>query len=165
MKNTIYLGLGSNVGDRAENIISALSLLQSSLFVNVKKISSFYATSPIGPKQRGFYNIVIKAQTDLSPNDLLSLIKQSEHILGRVKTVKWGPRIIDIDILFFGKKNINNSNLIIPHKEIQNRLFVLAPLSEIAINFIHPGLKRKIIDILCSKSLILKNQNVKIMRV
>jgi 2-amino-4-hydroxy-6-hydroxymethyldihydropteridine diphosphokinase len=164
MKNSIYLSLGSNIGDRAENIFSALSFLQSSLFVDIKKISSLYETSPIGPKQRSFYNIVIKAQTNLNSFDLLLLIKQIENILGREKTIKWGPRFIDIDILFFGSKSINATSLIIPHVEIQNRLFVLIPLAEISGNFKHPILKQKINDILRGKLLLLKNQNVKIIR-
>ncbi|MDR3275291.1 MAG: 2-amino-4-hydroxy-6-hydroxymethyldihydropteridine diphosphokinase [Endomicrobium sp.] len=218
MKNSIYLSLGSNVGNRMENITSALSFLQSSGFVNIEKISSFYETSPVGPKQRSFYNIVIKARTNLSPYNLFILIKQAECILGRRKTIKWGPRVIDIDILFFNsriikedikdikssslsvipksfnrnviieqlkvqkkmgtlqrhpvmanigssnfvKKGSNRKNLIIPHIEIQNRLFILIPLCEVAKNFIHPVFKQKISSILYDKSLTLKYQKVKI---
>ncbi|BAG13679.1 2-amino-4-hydroxy-6-hydroxymethyldihydropteridine diphosphokinase [Endomicrobiia bacterium] len=164
MKNAVYLSLGSNVGDRAENIVSALSFLQSSLFADIKKISSFYETAPIGPKQRSFYNIVIEAQTDLKPDDLLLFIKQAEHILGRRKTIRWGPRVIDIDILLFCRKIINQTGLTVPHKEIQNRLFVLIPLSEIAGDFVHPVLKQKISGILYDKSLTLKCQKVKIIQ-
>jgi len=165
----VYLGLGSNLGDRAENIIFALSILQSSGFVHIDKISSFYETSPVGPKQRSFYNIVIKAKTALSPSDLLLFIKQIERISGREKTIKWGPRVVDIDILFFGQAVIDSRvtsdekhYLIIPHREIPNRLFVLVPLCEIAENFVHPVLKRKTSNILRDKSLTLKQQKVKI---
>jgi 2-amino-4-hydroxy-6-hydroxymethyldihydropteridine diphosphokinase len=165
MKNTVYLSLGSNVGDRAENIVSSLSSLQSSLSVNIEKISSFYETSPVGPKQRSFYNIVIKARTDLKPDKLLLLIKQVEHILGRRKTIRWGPRVVDVDILFFGRKIIDQTGLTVPHKELQNRLFVLIPLSEIASDFVHPVLKQKISGILHDKSLTLKCQKVKIMQI
>lgn len=165
MKETVYLSLGSNIGNRAENIISAFSFLQSSLFLNIKKISSFYETSPVGPSQKSFYNIVAEAQTDLKPDDLLLLIKQAEYILGRRKTIRWGPRVVDIDILFFGKKIIDKVNLTIPHKEVQNRLFVLVPLDEIAGNFVHPVLKRKIRTILYDKLLTLKCQKVKIIRI
>jgi 2-amino-4-hydroxy-6-hydroxymethyldihydropteridine diphosphokinase len=164
MKNTIYLGLGSNVGNRAGNMVSALSFLQSSLFIDIKDISSFYETSPIGRAQRNFYNIAIKTKTNLTPKDLLLFIKQAESILGRKKTIKWGPRVIDIDILFFGKKVINYDNLTIPHKDIQNRLFVLVPLREIAGNFIHPVLRRNINDILLEQTLTLKCQKIRMVR-
>jgi 2-amino-4-hydroxy-6-hydroxymethyldihydropteridine diphosphokinase len=164
MKNAIYLSLGSNVGDRVKNIVSALSFLQSSLSVNIEKVSSFYETSPVGPKQRNFYNIVIEAQTDLKSDKLLLFIKQVEHILGRRKTVRWGPRVIDIDILFFGGKIIHQTDLTVPHKELQNRLFVLIPLSEVASDFVHPVLKQKISWILYNKSLTLKRQKVRIIQ-
>ncbi|MDR3253816.1 MAG: 2-amino-4-hydroxy-6-hydroxymethyldihydropteridine diphosphokinase, partial [Endomicrobium sp.] len=133
-------------------------------FVSVKKISSFYSTSPIGPKQRSFYNIAVKAQTNLNPEKLLLFIKHIEYTLGRISTMKWGPRIIDIDILFFGNQVISDNFLTVPHKEIQNRLFVLVTLCEIAGNFIHPVLKRRIKNILCEKSLTLKCQKVKIIQ-
>ncbi|MDR0800822.1 MAG: 2-amino-4-hydroxy-6-hydroxymethyldihydropteridine diphosphokinase [Endomicrobium sp.] len=165
MKKTVYLSLGSNTGNRAENIISALSFLQSSLFLNIKKISSFYETSPVGPRQRSFYNIAIEAQTDLKPDDLLLLVKQAEYVLGRRKTIRWGPRVVDIDILFFGREIIDEASLTVPHKEAQNRLFVLVPLSEIAGNFVHPVLRREIRTILYDKSLTLKCQKVKIIQI
>jgi 2-amino-4-hydroxy-6-hydroxymethyldihydropteridine diphosphokinase len=163
MRNIVYLSLGSNVGNRTENIISALSLLQSNEFVNIKKISSFYETSPIGPNQRNFYNVVINANTNLNPKELLSLIKQIEKFIGRVDTIHWGPRVIDIDILFFNKNVFSNKCLTIPHKEIQNRLFILIPLSEIDKNFIHPIFKKKVSDILNEKLLTLRWQKVKIL--
>jgi 2-amino-4-hydroxy-6-hydroxymethyldihydropteridine diphosphokinase len=163
VRNTTYLSLGSNVGNRAYNIIFALSILQSSSFVNIKKISSFYATSPIGPQQRNFYNIAVKAETSLNPQSLLSLVKQIEEIMGRKKTLCWGPRIIDIDILFFNDFVIENDNLTIPHKEILNRLFVLIPLNEISKNLIYPVLNKKINYILSEKLLTLKLQKVKIL--
>ncbi|WP_158408998.1 2-amino-4-hydroxy-6-hydroxymethyldihydropteridine diphosphokinase [Endomicrobium proavitum] len=170
MKHKIFLGLGSNIGDRAENIISALSILQSSGFVNIQKISSFYETSAVGPKQRKFYNVVVQAQTNLTPQNLLTLVKQTEVILGRKPSGKWLPRVIDIDILFYGRSVINsqlsilNSQLplIVPHKEIEHRLFVLIPLAEIAPNFVHPVLNRKINNILKINSLTLLNQKVRI---
>jgi 2-amino-4-hydroxy-6-hydroxymethyldihydropteridine diphosphokinase len=165
MKNTIiYLSLGSNIGNRAGNMVSALSFLQSSLFIDIKNISSFYETSPVGRAQRNFYNIAIKAKTNLTPKGLLLLIKQAESILGRKKTIKWGPRVIDIDILFFGKEVINYANLTVPHKDIQNRLFVLVPLREIAGNFTHPVLKQNINDILLDQTSPLKCQKIRMIR-
>lgn len=174
-KNKIYLSLGSNIGNRAENIISALSFLQSSGFVNILRISSFYETSAVGPKQRNFYNIAVEADTGLSPYGLLALAKHAEFLLGRLSAKnakRWGPRIIDIDILFFGNKIISegsfaarlDSRLIIPHKEIENRLFVLCPMNELAPDFVHPVLNRKINQILKNNLLTLKDQKVKIIR-
>jgi 2-amino-4-hydroxy-6-hydroxymethyldihydropteridine diphosphokinase len=165
MKYTIYLGLGSNLGNRGENIFAALSLMQSSLLIRIIKISSLYETSPIGPKQKSFYNIAVKAKTNLTPCDLLFFLKQLEQILGRKKTIKWGPRIIDIDILFFGKKILNNYLLSIPHKELQNRLFVLVSLDEIAKDLLHPTLNKTIHIILKEKLLTLKQQKVKIIKI
>jgi 2-amino-4-hydroxy-6-hydroxymethyldihydropteridine diphosphokinase len=165
MKYTIYLGLGSNIGNRLENILSTLSFIQSSLLIKIVKLSSLYETSPIGPTQKSFYNITLKAKTNLHPYDLLFFLKQLEQILGRKKTIKLGPRIIDIDILFFGNKILNNSLLSIPHKELQNRLFVLIPLNEIAKNLVHPTLNKTIHIILKEKLLILKQQKVKIIKI
>jgi 2-amino-4-hydroxy-6-hydroxymethyldihydropteridine diphosphokinase len=163
MNNVIYLGLGSNIGNRVENIIFALSVLQSSSFISIKKISSFYETYPIGPKQRKFCNIAVKVNTSLNPHDLLSIIKQTEKLMGRKKFFHWGPRIIDIDILFFNRTVIAEKKLIVPHKEIQNRLFVLSPLNEISKSFICPILNKKIGTILSEKLLTLSCQKVKIL--
>ncbi|MDR2066399.1 MAG: 2-amino-4-hydroxy-6-hydroxymethyldihydropteridine diphosphokinase [Endomicrobium sp.] len=165
MKYTIYLGLGSNIGNRLENILSTLSFIQSSLLIKIVKLSSLYEASPVGPTQKFFYNIILKAKTNLHPYDLLFFLKQLEQILGRKKTIKWGPRIIDIDILFFGNKVFNNSLLSIPHKELQNRLFVLIPLNEIAKNLVHPTLNKTIHVILKEKLLTLKQQKVKIIKI
>ena len=176
MKNKIYLGFGSNIGDRAENIVSALSFLQSSGFVEIKKNSSFYETSAVGPKQRNFYNIAAEASTNLKSADLLLLIKRAEEILGRKPSKKWTPRLIDIDILFYNDEIFNGDAwqrrsdfdvncslpLTLPHKEICSRLFVLIPMAEIAADFVHPVLNRKINEILQKNRLTLKNQKVKI---
>jgi len=140
---TIYLSLGSNIGNRKKNLEKALIELNKS---NIKeiKISSFYETEPIGPKQRNFYNIAGKFKTNLKPQELLKTVKQIEEKLGRIKTYHWGPRVIDIDILFYGKQIIKSKNLIIPHKEIINRAFVLVPMNEIAPNFVHPANRKTI---------------------
>ena len=170
MKNKIFLSLGSNIGNRKKNIISALSFLQSSGFVKINKISSYYETSPVGPKQRDFYNITVKAITILTPGDLLRLVKRTEEILGRKPSTRWRARFIDIDILFYNNKVVNSSllapssspRLTVPHKEICNRLFVLIPMVEIAPDFIHPVLNKQIRHILEKKLLTLGNQKVKI---
>ncbi len=142
----IYLSLGSNIGNRKRNLEKALIELHKKDIKKIK-ISSLYETEPVGPKQRNFYNIAGKFKTSLQPQDLLKTVKQIEENLGRIKTYRWGPRVIDIDILFYGKQIIKSKNLIIPHKEIANRAFVLVPMNEIAPNFVYP-IKRKTIKTL-----------------
>ena len=144
---TIYLSLGSNIGDRRRNLERALIELERSN-INVVKKSSLYETEPVGPKQRRFYNMAGKFCTKLLPKELLKSLKQIEKNLGRKKTFKWGPRVIDIDILFYGKQIIKTKNLIIPHKEIACRYFVLVPMSEIAPHFVHPVYKKTISTLL-----------------
>lgn len=147
----VFLSFGSNIKNRKKNIEKALVELAKNN-VNQIKISSYYKTSPIGPRQRYFYNLVGKFQTSLTPKKLLKLIKEIENYLGRTKTVKWGPRIIDIDILFYANNIIKEKNLIIPHKEIQNRLFILQPLNEISPALTHPKFKKQIKTLLKSAS-------------
>ena len=144
---TIYLSLGSNIGNRKRNLEKALTELENNKIKKIK-ISSFYETEPVGPKQRNFYNIAGKFETNLSPQELLKTVKQIEEHLGRIKTYRWGPRLIDIDILFYGKQIIKSKNLIIPHKEIVNRAFVLILMKEVASNFIHP-IYHKTIKTIC----------------
>lgn len=132
----IYLALGSNLGDRLENINKAIFLLNKK--INISKISSIYETLPYGPvAQDNFYNLCLKAETNLKPKQLLSFCKKTEKKLKRKKTITWGPRTIDIDIIYYGEQNINTKKLIIPHKEILNRDFVYLPLLEINPNINH----------------------------
>ena len=145
---TIYLSLGSNQGDRRENIKKAIELIKANN-VNVSKISSLYETEPVGFKdQPYFYNLCLKAETKLDPHTLLTLIKGIETETGRVKTTEKGPRIIDIDILFYSNIILKDKDLVIPHSEIINRKFVLEPLCEIAPELVHPEKNAKIADIL-----------------
>ena len=134
---TIYLSLGSNIGNRKRNLRKALAELKKQDIKEIK-VSSLYETEPVGPEQRNFYNIAGKFKTSLHPRELLKVLKDTEEKLGREKTFRWGPRVIDIDILFYGKQVIKTKNLIIPHKEIINRAFVLVPMKEVASNFVHP---------------------------
>lgn len=127
-----YLSLGSNIGDRLKNLqmaAEALSLLPNSMTMAV---SSVYKTEPIGIKQqRSFYNIVIKIETSLSPHCLLGACLGIEAAMGRVRKIKNGPRIIDIDLILYDNKNCDDAELTLPHKEMNNRLFVLMPLAEV----------------------------------
>ncbi|MDR2772534.1 MAG: 2-amino-4-hydroxy-6-hydroxymethyldihydropteridine diphosphokinase [Elusimicrobiota bacterium] len=164
VNKNVFLGLGSNIGDRGANLEMALSLLAGFGYIKIEKISSFYETAPIGPDQRNFYNAVIKCSTQLFPHCLLFVIKNIEQVMGRKKTIRWGSRIIDIDILFFGNESLVSPNLTIAHKEIGNRLFVLIPLSEIAPRFKFPSTGCTIESYLKQHSKALKSQKVSIVK-
>lgn len=128
----VYIGIGSNLGDKRKNIEKALNQLKKAEGFKVKRISSFYGTDPVGgPPQGKFLNGVIKAETKLSPYHLLKELKAVEKYLGRLKTVRNGPRIIDLDILLYGDKKIKTKRLTIPHPRMGSREFVLRPLKEI----------------------------------
>ncbi len=128
----IGLGLGGNVGDPAAAIRAALETLPARGIV-VTKVSSLYRTAPWGGvPQPDYANACALGRTDLSPLDLLDAIKQLERDLGRVDTLRWGPRVIDIDILYYGDVNYQDERLVIPHRDLLRRAFVLIPLAEIA---------------------------------
>ena len=128
--SSIYLSLGSNVGNRENNL--KLALKELSEILRIKKISSIYETEPLlYQKQENFLNIVVEVSYFDEAESLLKNIKDIEKKMGRKATFRFGPRIIDIDIIFFNEKEINDENLTIPHKEWKNRLFVIAPLYEV----------------------------------
>ena len=132
MKNfpNIFLSLGSNIGDKKLNLINALCELSE--YVNIKKVSSLYESDPLlFENQDNFYNLVIEIEFEKSAVDLLNIIKNIEIKLGRQKTFRYGPRIIDIDILFFNNQIIQEENLTVPHYDWHNRKFVVKPLSEL----------------------------------
>ena len=132
MKNKVYLSLGSNIGNRQEYIESAIELVGKTEGIKILKKSGLYETSPVGyVEQDLFLNAVIKIETDFSERDILKIINKIENELDRKREIRWGPRTIDIDILIFSDKKINETDLIIPHKEMLNRLFVLVPLIKI----------------------------------
>lgn len=132
MKNKVYLSLGSNIGNRQEYIESAIELVGKTEGIKILKKSGLYETSPVGyVEQDLFLNAVIKIKTDFSEREILKIINKIENELDRKREIRWGPRTIDIDILIFSDKKINETDLIIPHKEMLNRLFVLVPLIEI----------------------------------
>ena len=132
MKNKVYLSLGSNIGNRQEYIESAIELVGKTEGIKILKKSGLYETSPVGyVEQDLFLNAVIKIKTDFSEREILKIINKIENELDRKREIRWGPRTIDIDILIFSDKKINETDLIIPHKEMLNGLFVLVPLIEI----------------------------------
>ncbi len=140
LENKSFLSLGTNIGDKEENLRNAIKEIKS--FSKILKKSSTYITSPVGYiDQDDFFNMVVEISTNLSAQNLLESCKQVEAKMGRIKKIHNGPRIIDIDILFFKYKIINEENLIIPHPRIEKRLFVLEPLNEISPNLVHPVIK------------------------
>lgn len=140
----IFLLLGSNMGNRMENINKSKILLKRK-GIKIISESSFYETAPWGnTDQDNFLNKSLKVETDLLPEQLLGTLKFIEIEMGRVILEKWGPRIIDIDILLFGKEIIVKKDLKIPHAELHNRKFALLPLNEIAENYNHPVLNLSI---------------------
>ncbi len=144
----VFLGLGSNLGDRIKNLERAFELLEKSGVMVIKK-SGVYETEPYGIKDQGwFYNCSVGVETDLGPEDLLNAVKKVEKEMGRKQTVKWGPRLIDIDILLYGDEVVSSKNLIIPHKFLHSRKFVLKPLAEVAGNRIHPVFDKSIQELL-----------------
>jgi len=143
-----YLCLGSNLGNREENLSQALNLLSQK--VNLKEVSPVYETEPVpsvnrGKKQPLFLNLVCRIATNLIPEELLDLVKEIETRLGRIPSrQRNSPRPIDIDILFYDNNIIKTHNLTIPHPRLQDRAFVLIPLAEIAPKLVHPGLGKRI---------------------
>ena len=142
-KCTVFIGLGTNLGDREQNLRHALGYIRH--FLRIEQASSIYETQPVGFSDQGwFLNMVVRGTTLLSPEELLRCLLSAEAAMGRKRTVRNGPRIIDLDILFYADRIISSEDLHIPHPEIQNRSFVLTPLHEIAPGFIHPKLQKSI---------------------
>ncbi|TMI74675.1 MAG: 2-amino-4-hydroxy-6-hydroxymethyldihydropteridine diphosphokinase [Bacillati bacterium ANGP1] len=128
-----YLGLGSNQGDRVALLNAALERLEASGRVRVTKRSSLYETAPVGlTEQPRFVNLAAEVETDLDPLDLLELVLAAERDLGRVRTNRWRPRTVDIDILMYDDVQVDTPVLAIPHPEMTRRRFVLEPLLEVA---------------------------------
>ncbi|MDR4507289.1 MAG: 2-amino-4-hydroxy-6-hydroxymethyldihydropteridine diphosphokinase [Candidatus Brocadiaceae bacterium] len=142
----VCIGLGSNLGDRARNLFHAYRLITNNKEVHPLRLSRFYETTPVGIRsQPMFLNAALTLETSLSPHLLLEKCQYIEDCMGRIRTVKWGPRNIDIDILLYGDTIIDNDLLKIPHPLMHTRQFVLRPLAEIGPDIIHPLLKKSIL--------------------
>ena len=143
----IYLGLGSNLGDRMGNLTSAVERLSQK--ITIRKLSSIYETEPVYYKEQPLYfNAVLSAVTELDPFELLNFVKGIEGDLGRQTSFRNAPRLIDIDILFYGDRVIETSEITIPHPRIAERAFVLVPLAEITPRLVHPVTHKKVKDLL-----------------
>ncbi len=141
MKKSVYLSLGSNVGDRRANLDTAVEKLRA--LGTVAAISSLYETEPVEVRQQGwFLNCVVKLETEAMPRQLLKRVLDIEQSMGRRRTQAKGPRNIDIDILLFGSSVVEAKGLTIPHPAMHERRFVLEPLAEIAPEVRHPVLKK-----------------------
>jgi 2-amino-4-hydroxy-6-hydroxymethyldihydropteridine diphosphokinase len=147
---TVYLSLGSNVGDRQAHLNAALDRLRAH-GVNVLRVSPIYETEPVDYTAQGwFLNLVVEAATELFPRQLLERIGRIERGMGRRRTVAKGPRIVDIDILLFGNAVVDCPELQIPHPRMAERRFVLAPLADLAPGLLHPVLHRSVRDLLAA---------------
>jgi 2-amino-4-hydroxy-6-hydroxymethyldihydropteridine diphosphokinase len=145
MGHIAYIGIGSNIGNKLTSCEDAVSEILKVDRHRLLARSSLYKTEPLGyTSQDWFVNGVIKIETDLEPTDLLRSLKTIEASLGRVKTFRWGPRTIDLDILFFDERKIQTDELQIPHPLLHERQFVLLPLAEIDPCLIHPALKKTV---------------------
>lgn len=147
--NIVYIGLGSNQGDKIRNLNDALAAMRSISDINIKKTSSLYISEPWGNlDQPDFINQVIEIETVLAPRELLHHLQNIEIKMGRQRIEKWGPRLIDLDILLYGGEEFNTPELTIPHPYMRERLFVLLPLQEINAELIFPGDGAKIEEVL-----------------
>ena len=139
----VYLGLGSNLGDREGKLAQALELLAQ--HVVIESLSSIYETAPVGYREQPFFlNAVCRVSTELSPEQLLGLAKEIEAELGRIPNFPNAPRPIDIDILLYDNKVVSSHELIIPHPRLTERAFVLVPLAEVAPEVVHPQRRKTI---------------------
>ena len=148
VKEHVYLLLGSNLGDRLQVLLAAGELIAIQIG-NIVAESSIYETAPWGVlDQPSFLNQVVEVETDLSPEEVLRVILDIEHELGRVRYERWGARVIDIDILYFNNLVLDSARLTIPHPRLHERRFTLIPLAELAPLFIHPILNKSTLHLL-----------------
>lgn len=145
----VYISIGSNIGDKEENIKNSIKRLEDYKEIKVTKIASIIETEPWGyEEQDSFKNTAIEIKTYLSPKELMSVLLNIEKDMKRERIVRWGPRIIDLDIIFFDDYVIDDEYVTIPHPRMEDRKFVLEPLNEIAPNFVHPLNKKRVFRML-----------------
>jgi len=143
------IGLGSNLGDRQASLEAAVAALRAHPRIRSLRVSRFVVTAPVGKTdQPDFLNGAAVLETDLTARELLELLLAVETRLGRVRAERWGPRVIDLDLLLYGDEIIDEPDLQVPHPRLHERLFVLEPLAEIAPNARHPGLYKTVGELL-----------------
>lgn len=152
MEKDTYIALGSNQGDRELNLLRAVAEIGKLPSGKVTALSPFYETSPVGvTDQPLFINAVLRFTTELAPHDLLDCLQHIETaVFSRKKTLRWGPRKIDLDLLLYGDEIINSEELTVPHPRMAERRFVLQPLSDIAPGVVHPALGITIAELLAA---------------
>ncbi len=138
MERDVFIALGTNLGDRRKNIEKAVSLMDALDGLHVSAVSELLDTEPLGPPQPNYLNCVARCDCSLDPMELLDELQRIENLMGSVRGVRWGPRIIDLDILLFGDLVVEQPRLTIPHPEMLNRWFVLRSMAEIAPEVVHP---------------------------
>ena len=150
----VFIGVGSNEGERLAQISKAIRLLGSCPGTHLAQLATISETAPVGgPPQGPYLNTVVEAETTLSPSALLAVLQEIERRVGRVPSAqRWSPRPIDLDILFYDLQIINEPTLIVPHPRLHERQFVLEPLAQLAPDFVHPVLHRSITQ-LCEELL------------
>lgn len=151
MNSDIFIALGSNLGDREGNLLKAVAEIGQLHDTRLTKLSPFYDTEPVGGvAQNNFLNAVLGLSSPIPPQELLAELLQIERVkFGRTRTLHWGPRTIDIDLLFYGSEIIHHPPvLLLPHPRLHERRFVLAPLADIAPEFIHPVYGKSIRELL-----------------
>lgn len=137
---TAYIGLGSNRGDREQNLRQAVRMLREAPGVTVRRVAPLYRTAPVGvTDQPEFLNTVVEVTTILSPRELLACLLTIEKLLGRTRGRRWGPRVIDLDLLLYGTESINAPDLVVPHPRLAERAFVAVPLADLAPGLALPG--------------------------
>ncbi len=148
-KARVFIGAGANLGDPVRQLGQALGALRQSTGIELLTASSLYRTQPVGPvEQPPFINAVFSLECRLGPRELLTLLLEIEQNMGRVRKERWGPRVIDLDMLFYGEEIIRGKDLEAPHPRLHERRFVLVPLAEIAPDFVHPVIKKSVLELL-----------------